>query len=407
MSKLDGHFVITRQAAREIRSSCSEYLGRGGGFDLPSDTVLRDVLDFFTVGHWADFGQKHHFMRKFDGQSPRKAYEENVQWIHDNALKSTESLFGVRKFLNKEHAHKSSQVASHACVRISRLPDTEINAGDMLLAGLSIYAGGRNSQSFGNALHALQDSFSLGHTVRAPGGTEMQPGAIEQIKIYAGEEVEKGKGDEESDHSQHDRQWESDGGKFSLTGRQAVNASKELIFLILNTTRASVSPQITHLIGWEDFKNRWLVASEKLSDKRDFAIDLIEEFHTGVRIGYSNMATINFDEEGLANAMIKELGSNASKVHAVFKRLKAGGYDPTDIKDIAFIYVTKLKTRPSFATAVRNHSALVSLLLKLLDKGPGQGRVSQARRDHISFLKGKNSLSIPIRKITENRLKQP
>lgn len=148
------------------------------------------------------------------------------------------------------------------------------------------------------------------------------------------------------------------------------------------------------LIGWEDFKNRWLVASEKLSDTRDFAIDLIEKFHTGARMGYSNRATINFDEEGLANAMIKELGSNASKVHAVFKRLKVGGYD-TDIRDIAFIYVTKLKTRLQIATAIRNNSALVSLLVKLMDKGRGQGRVSQARRDLIRFLKGEKETAVP------------
>ncbi len=405
MSKLTGHFVITQQAVREIRSSCANYLvaENFGLTGLPTDVIMRDILDA-SSGHWADFGQKHHFMRRFDGQSPREAYQENVQWIYRNALSSAQLISSMIKLFIKENAHINNQVASHACVRISRRPDTELSAGDVLLgiAGFIPPVGGVSTQPFGNALHALQDSFSKGHALREEGGTKMQPGAIEHIKIYAGDEV--------VGHSEADKQWvggDKEGiGEFSLAGRQAINASKELIFLILNTAQSGVSPQITSLIGWEDFKKRWLVASEKLSDTRDFAIDLIEKFHTGARRGHYNWATINFDEEGLVNEMITKFGSDATKVNAVFKRLKAGGYD-TDIRDIAFIYVTKIKTRPSIATAVRNHSALVSLLLKLLDKGPGQGRVSQARRDHISFLKGKNSLSIPIRKITENRLKQP
>lgn len=396
MSKLTGHFKITQQAIKEIKNSCANHLMPQilGELSLPVDVILRDVFDLFG-GHWADFGQKHHFMRRFDGQSPRQAYEENVQWIQSNALVSAQNFSRKIKISLKYYTHRNSQISNHASVRTCRLPDMEITASDGLGSRANDrFTGGEppredfyvmDYQPFGNALHALQDSFSKGHVVRTEGGTERQPGAIEHIKLYSGEEV-KG-------HSHFDKLWESDKkvSKFSLDGRLAINASKELIFLILNTAQSGVkSPHIITLTGWDDFKNKWLVASEKLSDTRDFAIDLIEEFHTGARLGNTTVVTVNFDEAGLANAMITKFGSNATKVYAVFKRLETGGYN-TDIDDIACIYVTKIKKNPLIVNSIRNHSGLVKLLVKSLH----MGGLTNTKKDCIRFLTEEKGIILP------------
>lgn len=80
MSKLDGHSIITKQAVLEVGGLCvkniiASNLKLAG---LPTDVIQRDILDL-SGGHWSDYGQKHHFMRRFDGQSPYEAYTESVE----------------------------------------------------------------------------------------------------------------------------------------------------------------------------------------------------------------------------------------------------------------------------------------------------------------------------------------
>src|SRR5262245_25110365 len=102
MSNLTGHGRLTAQAVQELQTNCAGHpLLRGlGAAGLGVDVVMRDIIDVAIVGHWADFGQSPHFMRRFDGQSPRQAYDESVEWIRRNACSAAnersrrmESLF--------------------------------------------------------------------------------------------------------------------------------------------------------------------------------------------------------------------------------------------------------------------------------------------------------------------------
>ena len=103
MSKLEGHKLITVQAVKEIKGSCSTHPlgGNLSGANLPAHVVNRDILDVIILGHWADFGQSHHFMRRFDGQSPYEAYVESVEWIRSNAFQTSKTLARrIRKYLH-------------------------------------------------------------------------------------------------------------------------------------------------------------------------------------------------------------------------------------------------------------------------------------------------------------------
>lgn len=343
MSSLDGHRKVTQQAVKEIQQSyphqpVAKSLGETV---LATAVVMRDVFDL-SGGHWADYGQKHHFMRRFDGQSPYQAYLESVEWIQSNAIKSAQNL--------SECFKKSDSI------------------------NISII----NWNPLGTALHALQDSFSQGHALRTENGTAEKPGAIEHIKTYAGEEKEG--------HTEHDKLWEGEiPGEFSFVGRQAINASKALIVLIVKTAQQhDSSSDITVLADWNDFKKTWLVVAKNLSQTRDIAIDLIEEFHMGARRGYYNWLTLNFNEQGLADAIVSKLGNHSNQVYAVFERLDSGGYS-TDIDDVALAYVKRIKNHPLIAASVRSNQALVQLLIKSMD----EGWTSRAEKKCIKFLKEK------------------
>ena len=94
MSSLTGHAQITATAVRELASEwrVNPVVAGLSEADLVVATVGRDILDVLIIGHWADFGQKHHFMRQFDQQSPYDAYESAVEWIRTNALQSAREL---------------------------------------------------------------------------------------------------------------------------------------------------------------------------------------------------------------------------------------------------------------------------------------------------------------------------
>ena len=80
MSSLSGHRTMTKLAVRELVDGSPQdpILSGLGSALLPNHAVLRDVYDVFSAGHWLNFGQKHHFMRRFDGQKPYAAWQENV-----------------------------------------------------------------------------------------------------------------------------------------------------------------------------------------------------------------------------------------------------------------------------------------------------------------------------------------
>ncbi len=390
MSTLSGHKLLTIQAIKELKMSCANH-PIGSNFNsanIPSYVIQRDILDVVSLGHWGNYGQPHHFMRKFDGQSPYQAYNDSVKWIQENALRAAVQM---RTRIKKHMPNMGTpDVAPHATKRSCGLFGMSSNPQSMVQArkilGGAIYYSDEgfskevvNWQTLGNALHAIQDSFSEGHVVRNVSKSEMSPGSIEHIKQYAGSEKNK--------HKHYDELWLNEKTKqFTLSGRHAINATKSLITIITNTAQANSSEvQPLNLIGWHTFKSNWLVTSTTLDKKRDFAFDFILEHQTGIRFGASNIKTINMDEEKLAKNLIYAVGIDMKKVFDVFHRLDK--HYNSDSDDIALLYISKLKQANSqVQDAFKSHKQLISLLTKIMREGY-TGTKEKEAIEYLSSLK--------------------
>ncbi|HJZ91894.1 MAG TPA: hypothetical protein VKE40_13560, partial [Gemmataceae bacterium] len=261
MSNLSGHSQITAQAVRELAAEWpnSPLLHNLGAAGLPGAVVQRDIIDVLIGGHWADFGQKHHFMRKFDGQSPYQAYADAVEWIRSNALDAAQML---AKRLARYFPQGVGGAGNDPRGRSALGGTTVQTPRGPMPADVPSW------QTLGNAVHALQDSFASGHAVRgAPMGPEA-PGPIEHIKRYSGAE--------KVGHEAGDEAWKtgSQSGNFSLDGRIAVNATKQLIQIVVATAASGRGQPPPALVGWETFKEQWLRASPKLSRQADRVFEL-------------------------------------------------------------------------------------------------------------------------------------
>ena len=385
MSNLTGHSRLTALAVRELAKTCNSHTLAANmeTAGLPGNVVMRDLLDIALLGHWADYGQSHHFMRRFDGQSPYKAYQEDTEWVRSNALRAVRSMtWRIRYYASRRPV---PGVAPHTGVQqrcnVPSLPDSGLSARQArkVLGGDPATHDRVNWQHLGNAIHALQDSFSASHARRSPSSDPERPGAIEYIKVYAG--------DDKHDHADHDKRWfDAKTERFSITGRQAINATRALLEMVIITAQAASRSTASgqQLQGWDSFRKRWLAASPRLSRERDFDIDFIERFHTGVHLG-NNTSTASMDEKGMANALFSEYGSDMQKVHAVFSRLD-NHYD-TDVDDIAELYVNLVKEKPgSVSQALAGNAQLVKLLIRVMDEGwTSDGE--QACIDYLKALK--------------------
>lgn len=102
MSKLKGHKEITRQAVNEIVNSNenNSIIKNLHSMALEYRVQDRDIIDVFTLGHWTNSGQRHHFMRSFNGQSHFNAYIDAVNWIKSNALQAANQLSDRIKNIN-------------------------------------------------------------------------------------------------------------------------------------------------------------------------------------------------------------------------------------------------------------------------------------------------------------------
>jgi len=374
MSNLSGHNQITQQAIRELDRSCSSH-PIGANLDagaIPGSVVSRDLIDVVIVGHWSDFGQAHHFMRRFDGQSPFEAYKECVSWISSNALEAAQHLSKrMQRLLSQKQITASRPGAiSQTC----SLPAMSSNAAAMaqgrkVMGGDTRMATGGYQekepvswQNLGYAIHALQDSFSEGHVVRTKSASLTHPGAIEYIKKYGGAD--------KKDHEHFDELWfNARKANFSTTGRQAINATKDMILMVINTAQVTArgnSPSA--LRGWDAFKLQWLAASPKLSTQRDFAVDLIEKYHSGWHIGNYNMLSANMDEAGLAKAIYTQAGSDTNKIYKVFYRLDV--HYNSDSDDVAVYYVDMVRKQGgAVEKAISADKKLINLLIKIMDEG--------------------------------------
>lgn len=344
MSSLTGHYRITAAAVQELPNEMKSHplaTGLQTGY-LPVAAVARDILDVVCLGHWADFGQKHHFMRQFDSQSPYEAYRASVNWIYENALDAAQAI--------------AARVAAHYPKGLHKAKNPQ-HAGWMVFYDLPL-------QSLGNAVHALEDSFSPSHVVRGLGA----PGPITHVKRYSGAEKDH--------HEEGDDQWRTDN-VFSITGRLAVEAVKALLKMVIQTATFSSKPQA--LVNWHGFRDKWLRADPKLSRAADRVAKLIERYYAGVRVGATNVKTFNMDEEGLANALLKE---SSRMTLAVFARLDEQ-YN-SDADDVAEIYVNLVrKEGGSKLAALRQNKPLIQRLIKVMD----EGWTSSGENKNIQFLK--------------------
>jgi len=340
MSSLPGHARITQKAVELLpagKNPAYSAIATGG---VPVNVVARDLIDVVILGHWADFGQCHHFMRRFDGQSEREAYTEAVHWIWKNGLDAARIL--------------SRQIS---------------------VAASGIGSGPTSSQPLGNALHALQDSFAAGHAEREPSNGS-SPGDIKRIKRYSGSEKEG--------HEEADKQWRGsyrDG--FSESGWLAVLATNELLRIIIESAIAARGGKGVSLQRFDLFRQQWLKASDSLSDARDQAFDLIDRHYTGVRLGAMNFKTLAMDEEGLAKALIDDVGTNTGLTLRVFERLR--DHYSSDSDDVAEIYVNAIRKTPGqLEAALRANKPLIRVLIQVMD----EGWTSKGEKECIEWLKG-------------------
>lgn len=344
---LKGHRTITDLAVREFvaergahgkatQNQLQQVMRGSRGITnvvtLGTFAVQRDLYDVVTTGHWSNFAQKHHFMRKFDGQSPFEAYVDGCQWIHGNAVEFAQAAAKGR--------------------------------------------GPGALQALGNACHAVEDSFAGGHVVRTPAQNLHAPGEITHIKRYTG--------DEKDGHALDDLAWTGHGGHLSPLGTLAKNTVKALLKLVFEEVQRAAGSHsvISKLAGWESYRQHWIRASSELNRARDFAYDLADEFYTGMVWGNTQHAA-NFDERGCAQAIHQRLSTDTAKVRTVFERLRS--FHSVDADDVANHYIEVLKAAPTsrVTQAVRADRALVELLITILDEGYTNGEEDK----NVAFLK--------------------
>lgn len=240
---LDGHYLITKQAMQETRGKISFF---PAATDLAA--VNRDLEDL-AGGHWADFGQKHHFMC-IKGDSQEKAYNEAMAWIKKHATEA------ARLYINGFGASMSQGL----CYTDRQLPPGG-RAADILRIGGAVGSGPKKDQKtvpgafparvmefdtmicsgarpLGTAAHAVEDSFAPQHVMR-------DGGRITQILVYEGQD--------EKEHDAEDRKWEGSGGGFSSIGRAAVECVKDLFYLV----DAAVRNKQTALLDWQSYVDKW------------------------------------------------------------------------------------------------------------------------------------------------------
>jgi hypothetical protein len=209
--KPDGHIAITIEASKKFESRLSRREPRYfnlGRLDFSVD--FRDTRDI-PVGHMSDTGQRHHFMR-YEGQTDWGAYTDGKSWIIEkglaaaNGLKPRIDCFDLYRERNNYREFAS-------CFK----------SGDV-------------EEPLGDALHALQDSFSPSHTDREKGSL-----IITRVHTFS-------LGDKE--HGKLDKSWSKDG-RFSDLADAAVNASVALMRAVVTAASS------------QNLSDTWLSSAEK------------------------------------------------------------------------------------------------------------------------------------------------
>lgn len=181
--------------------------------DTNTPTVYRDMEDVFNGCQWSKEGQKHHFMR-YPGQLQLKAYEDACSWIFSNGFTAAQHL---REIWQKKLGYYNP-----------------------------IYVSG----PLGDAMHALQDSFSEAHVKR-----EQQDDIWVIKSIYIYDAANKKKSGDYPGHEELDKRW-----KGTKLSNEAICACRELIKIAIHTSllvNDSVVPNVWQSL-WDTFSGVFL-----------------------------------------------------------------------------------------------------------------------------------------------------
>ena len=337
--KIDGHYQMTKAAIQRVKKNnqAPRSIKVIPTFNSATNAVTRDILDVITLGHWLNGSQKHHFMRRFDGQSEFDAYKEAVAWIRKNVNSAARALAMAVKL--GRNPYRRSTIGSH---------DRQAYLSQV-------------SSGIGYAAHAIQDSFAHGHCERKNLSLG-DPGVIIRVKMYAG--------DDAVGHSDHDKEWKQEiNGKtyFSVSGENAVRATAAMVLLVARGASWMLDPKKIAKPDFGVFQGHWL--KQQLSKSRDFSYDFIKRFATFGQAGSSAFTiTLNMDEEGLAKALYSEVPTDGAKTYSVISRLNE--FHNTDVDDVAEIYVNLVRKRGGPARQMlKKNPKLVKLLIRAMDEG--------------------------------------
>jgi hypothetical protein len=198
--------------------------------------------------------------------------------------------------------------------------------------------------------------------------------------VYADDKAYK------EEHHHLDEEWhEATSDEPSARGRLAIDATKELVRLVV-LTAATATERPGALNGWAAFQQKWLAAGPELASRDpDAAIRFVQRFATGTFNGLpvGGRLTLSMDEDGLARALVREYGTSMYEVAAVFDVLDR--HHNSDVDDVAEIYVGLVRRGSErLIAALRGEPALVRTLIRVMD----EGWTSAGEADAIRWLRG-------------------
>lgn len=272
---MNGHFHMTNRAVVELQQDCLDHplvtnlkLAR-----LGSASAARDAYDGIApdrlpvVGfllkklytpetHWSDAGQKHHFMRA-KNQTRESAWRESVEWIRANTEQTIQLLVKLLPmYFNKDTSDTWTPTPSCYLPTMYASPrpqwDIQRHSGQFDEGSLWQRTGW---PKLGSAIHAVQDSFSSAHVLREKATDEDQPGDIILLHVY---DMHNKKTHGHKDSEWHQPRGEDEDYKLSETGRLAVNASKELLLIVLECAIYRHRGIDRFVSKWDAYQRTWL-----------------------------------------------------------------------------------------------------------------------------------------------------
>jgi hypothetical protein len=210
-----GHEFLSQEAIREALKDLPPKLQWIRRFleDANTPTVYRDLEDVWNGGQWNKEGQKNHFMR-YATDSELTAYEDACTWIFKNGFIAAQHL---RDIWQKKLGYYNP-----------------------------IYVTG----PLGDAMHALQDSFSAAHVKRVKRDDVW---VIEGIYVY--NDANKKASGTYPGHEALDKQW-----KGTELGNEAITACRELIRIVIHTSLLAIDATVPNKWQslWDTFSGLFL-----------------------------------------------------------------------------------------------------------------------------------------------------